>query len=430
MTRREVATAALAEHGGRSTGPVPDEREAIARLLSDARPYHYCYRSTILPGPEVRHDWMTGSFEEVTGYPPEEWHRLPFDRLVHPEDLPAAQRRIERLLEDPGFSEHDFRIVRRDGVVRHIHEKLLVEPRPEGLVFLGAAFACDGTAAAGNGAAAAGNGATEADERAVAAGVAGIAPEAGIEAQASPAAEQAEQLARFELLAGGLAHNLNNTLAIALGYAELLLRTPMLSPDLRESIRTIQSASEQAARVGSRLLEFTGRTPLESRPLDLPDLVREAVADARRASGLGDRIVLVTELGLPEVPGDRDKLLVVLRSLLENAAEALKGVEEPTIEVRVGAGRVARDGASEVLEPVEALADHLTVEIRDNGPGMEPEVRRRAFEPFFTTRDLGRGLGLPAVYGILRAHGGGCRVLTGIGEGTVVTVSLPLRRAG
>ena len=235
---------------------------------------------------------------------------------------------------------------------------------------------------------------------------------------------KARELESVALLAGGVAHDFNNALAGIGGMAEVL-RGRIADPGLRQHAQKIIEATGKAASVVQGLLSFSEQQRLRGQPLELNGLVR-----AQReplAAVLGPRISLVIEPAAEEIPilGDRDLLADVLRHLAENAREAmpLGGTCTITIEKPHAAGE-ADSGAGDPGVPAACLR------VRDTGVGMDAETQNRIFEPFFTTKEFGSGagIGLAAVYGIVRQHGGAIDVESAPGKGATFTLRFPLLR--
>ncbi|MEO0322884.1 MAG: ATP-binding protein [Myxococcota bacterium] len=211
-------------------------------------------------------------------------------------------------------------------------------------------------------------------------------------------------------LALGVAHDLNNVLTVVLSHAQLL-EDAALDPDALESLASIEDAARHAGELSSRLLAFGRRAPLERRPIELGALLTEST---RLLSRLVSEAT-VLELEAPAAPvwveGDRTRLAQVLTNLVINAAQAFVN----------GRGRIRLRA--------EVVGEEAVLRVHDDGPGMAPAVAERAFEPFFTTRGTGTGLGLASVRGIVLQHQGRVLVETAPGAGTTFAVHLPLRGA-
>jgi PAS domain S-box-containing protein len=238
--------------------------------------------------------------------------------------------------------------------------------------------------------------------------------------------QQAQKLESLGVLAGGIAHDFNNLLVAIMGNAELALMD--LTPDspARESLSEIRKASQRAAELSGQMLAYSGRGRFVVRPVSLNellgqmrDLLRSAVAP-----GMALRMEMAPEL--PLVVADEGQLRQVVTSLVSNAAEALGG-GQGEITVRTGHQYLDRAFlAQTVLDEQLPEGEYVYLAVQDNGAGMTPEVLARIFEPFFSTKFTGRGLGLPATLGIVRGHKGTIQVISTLGAGTTVTVLLPL----
>ncbi|MBI4702576.1 MAG: PAS domain S-box protein [Deltaproteobacteria bacterium] len=235
----------------------------------------------------------------------------------------------------------------------------------------------------------------------------------------------AQKLESLGVLAGGIAHDFNNLLMGVLGNASILLAELGEGSPQRERLQKIESAAYRARDLTQQLLAYSGRG---SRRRDAFDL-NELIAEMRSLLGLSisKKIVLHSRLAsdLPAVEGDATQLRQVIMNLITNASEAI-GERTGTISLstsEVGAEQIDRTAA--LVEGEIGAGRYLCLEVADTGCGMDERVRARLFEPFFTTKFAGRGLGLSAVRGIVRGHGGGIAVWSEPGAGTRVRVYLP-----
>ncbi|MBI2468898.1 MAG: GAF domain-containing protein [Candidatus Rokubacteria bacterium] len=234
-----------------------------------------------------------------------------------------------------------------------------------------------------------------------------------------------EELVRREALratgefAAGMAHHVNNLLAVILARTQLVLAR-VREPEVARALQVIESATYDAADVVRRVLGFGRMTPeREVVPVDLNALAEEVLEMTRslwqvHAEARGVEIRAVLEAGaIPAVPGNPAALRELLLTLLLNAAEALPRGGRITVRTR-------------------ASGPCVTLAVSDPGVGMSEEVRRRALDPFFTTKGpKGTGLGLSVAYAIVQRHGGSLAIDSAEGRGTTVTVSLPTEeRAG
>jgi len=219
----------------------------------------------------------------------------------------------------------------------------------------------------------------------------------------------ADRLATIGQLAAGLAHEINEPLGNALGFAQLAKKCPGLPGQARKDIEKIEPACLQARNIIRKLLVFARQTLPERMPVDLGRVVREGMAffGARLAKD-GTELVLDLEPGLPKITADPGQLHQVVVNLVVNALQAMPGGGCLTIRTR------AEDGWVRLI-------------LEDTGTGMSEEVLDQAFVPFFTTKDVGEGtgLGLPVVHGIVTSHGGSIAVESKVDEGTRFDIRLP-----
>jgi len=238
--------------------------------------------------------------------------------------------------------------------------------------------------------------------------------------------KQARKLESLGDLAGGIAHDYNNLLTGMLGNAGLVLRELPESSTARDKIVQIENAAVRAADLTSQLLAYAGEDPLVLRSVDAGEVVRGMEAELRAFTTAGVELEIRVEPELPEVEADPAQLRRALHNLVDNADEAMGG-EPGTVTVTVGLRRLEAAELAEVyLEDGQGAGDYLCLQVRDTGCGIDQEVRSRMFDPFFSTRASARGLGLAAVFGIVRAHGGVIRVASEVGAGTAFELFFPL----
>jgi two-component system, cell cycle sensor histidine kinase and response regulator CckA len=224
-------------------------------------------------------------------------------------------------------------------------------------------------------------------------------------------AQRAESLG---VLAGGLAHDFNNLLVAIIGNADLGLRDVRPGMAGHASLENIRTAGLQAAELTDQLLAYAGRGGVTTTSVAPRSLVEELL---KIASPTFPRNVTV-DVDIPDglaMRGDPAQVRQVVLNLIGNAREAL-GARGGRITVAARSVRCSGEpDADDVVTP--AAGDYLELAFTDNGPGIDRETRRRIFEPFFTTKSSGHGLGLAAVVGIVRTHGGGLRLVSEPGEG-------------
>ncbi len=245
---------------------------------------------------------------------------------------------------------------------------------------------------------------------------------------------QALEQKRFEtqkreslgVLAGGIAHDFNNLLTVVLGNVALARTAGAPTGEAAEALGEIEAAARTAAELCQQMLAYAGKGSLIESEFDLSALARDSADPLRVAVGGRARLRLELASDLPRVHADRAQLQQVLLDLVGHAAEALGDVEG-TITVRTRLAQPTEDDlrtaavAPASLEPVEYVA----LEVRDTGRGLESASLARLFEPFFSTKFAGRGLGLSAVAGMVRRHRGLLSVTSTPDAGTSFSVLLP-----
>ena len=215
----------------------------------------------------------------------------------------------------------------------------------------------------------------------------------------------AQKLESLGLLAGGVAHDFNNLLLAILGNLDLARTAYRDGRSPASALDDLEAAAERATDLARVMLAYSGKARFEIRPLDLSELSEEILRLLRASLPKSVEFEVELDESLPAVEGDRAQLQQVVLNLVTNAADAL-GESGGRIFVRTGSGSApeARRG-DPVLDG--DLGERVTwLEVRDEGPGIDDAARARIFDPFFSTKGPGRGLGLSAVLGIVRVHGG------------------------
>lgn len=230
---------------------------------------------------------------------------------------------------------------------------------------------------------------------------------------------QTERLAELGTLASGMAHEIGTPMNVILGRAEFLQRKTK-DPDTAKGMQTIIDQVERITRIMDQLLTFARRRPIERRPVDLNKAVEDTL-DVMRERLKRHRIEVTTALEptLPKAYADPDQIGQVILNLAINALHAIG--DEGTL--RVGTSVVA------VLQgPDGASSDMIELSVTDSGHGIAPEDLDKIFNPFFTTKEVGKGtgLGLTVVHGIVQEHGGQIRVESEIQKGTTFRILLPI----
>jgi signal transduction histidine kinase len=235
----------------------------------------------------------------------------------------------------------------------------------------------------------------------------------------------AQKLESLGVLAGGIAHDFNNLLVGILGNAGLAKLELPPNATVLGSIEGIETAALRASELTRQLLAYAGKARFVISTIALDELVKEMGHLLNAVIGKGVVLRYQFGHGVPPVRGDATQLRQVVMNLITNASDAI-GDRSGIITVAtslVNADRAYLDSATfdEALTP----GDYVCLQVSDTGVGMTAETQSRIFEPFFTTKFTGRGLGLAAVQGILRAHRGALKVYSEQGRGTTFRILLP-----
>jgi PAS domain S-box-containing protein len=232
----------------------------------------------------------------------------------------------------------------------------------------------------------------------------------------------------LDRMAGAVAHHFNNLLGVVLGNLELALYTQAQGLELRAKIEKAMSASIRAAEISRLMLVYLGQNFGEKAPMDLPALCRET--EPLLTSSLPSKVYLKTVLPSqgPIIMADSAQMRQVLVNLITNAGEAMDGMEGGVITLSVSIVPAADIPVSRSFLPQwqPKAEQYGCLEISDTGCGMDSETLERIFDPFFSTKFTGRGLGLPVVLGLVKTFGGTVIVDSTPGKGTVFQVFLPI----
>ena len=226
--------------------------------------------------------------------------------------------------------------------------------------------------------------------------------------------QHAQRLESLGVLAGGIAHDFNNLLTGILGSASLAaMKVPPDSP-AADQLSRVLAAAEKAAELTNKMLAYAGKAQFLLVPSDLNQVIEDVLPLVRTSLEKTASIHLALAPNLPAIEADGNQLQQMVVNLLTNAAEA----HAREIVVRTGAM------AGGELSP----SPSVFLEVKDDGTGMDEETRMRIFDPFFSTKFTGRGLGLSAVAGIVSGHGGKIRVESALNRGATFTVLFPAKR--
>lgn len=240
--------------------------------------------------------------------------------------------------------------------------------------------------------------------------------------------QHVQKLESLGALAGGIAHEFNNLLVGILGNANLASRQAGDDPRLRRALGRIEDAAGQAANLTDQMLIYAGKGRRTPAAVDLSRTVDTMRALLDTAARPGIELVYTLADDLPVVEADISQLQQLVLTLVTNAAEAIE--ERGQVAVRTASCTLEETTLAGLeLGSDRAPGRYVLLEVRDDGVGMDTEARARMFDPFYSTKFTGRGLGLAAVHGIVRTHGGALAVDSRPGGGTCFRTYLPIATA-
>jgi len=236
---------------------------------------------------------------------------------------------------------------------------------------------------------------------------------------------EAHRLENVGFLAGGIAHAFNNLITIIMGHAGIVREQASTGANAGASLDEIDAACLRAARLCEQITAVAGIGSTIGTGLELNLLLR---AVRTRADSLVDEGVILDFQYSPvhlTIRGDSRQLQQVIESLVLNGAESL-GSEGGRVEVACALRTISNANDAGGFFPNPLPGDYAVLRVADTGGGIAEEIRGKVFQPFFTTKSVGRGLGLAAVRGIMHAHAGYVRVQSGVGAGTSIELLFPL----
>ncbi len=234
-----------------------------------------------------------------------------------------------------------------------------------------------------------------------------------------------QKLESLGVLAGGIAHDFNNLLSAILGNTEIAIGKLDDSSPALPYLRRMLSATRRAAELTRQMLAYSGRGRFELKRINASNAVHEMGELLRVSLSKKARVKFDFQRDLPDIEVDPAQFNQVVLNMITNANEAL-GEGDGQITIRTGVMQADADFLSTCVG-VEDLAPgrFVFIEVGDTGCGMDEATRTRIFDPFYTTKFTGRGLGLSAVIGIVRGHRGAISVESEVGKGTRMRVLLP-----
>lgn len=242
--------------------------------------------------------------------------------------------------------------------------------------------------------------------------------------QTRAALAQSQKMDALGQITGGIAHDFNNLIHVMKNAAGLLeRRLQSTDPDVRNYLEMLKRNADRAASLTQRLLAFSRRQVLDPKPINANNLIIDVTALLKQALGESIAIETVMGAGVWWISADANQLETAILNLALNARDAMAGSGKLTIEVSNAFLDEDYAAAHTEVKP----GQYVMLAVSDTGSGMTKEVAANAFNPFFTTKEMGRGtgLGLSQVYGFIKQSGGHAKIYSEPGEGTTVKLYLP-----
>ena len=333
--------------------------------------------------------YVSPAYEAIWGLPRNgsEEGTHPFIGAIHPDDRP-------RVLDPVGTGSHipyelEYRIVRPDGGVRWIRDRAFPVRDAGGMVYR----------------------------------IVGVAEDVTEKRQLEAQLRQSQKMQAIGQLAGGVAHDFNNMLAVIFGHSAILAEALDSRERLRDSVIEINQAAERAAALTRQLLTFSRQQVVEPKVLNLGSVLDESEHFLSRLVGEDLHLAMTYPPDLSKVNVDPGQITQVLMNLVVNARDAMPQGGELKIEASNVAPGAAAAGA---IHPEMRPGRYVLLSVSDTGHGMTPEVQAHIFEPFFSTKRDSTGLGLAVVEGIIKQNGGHLSVASRQGSGTTFFIYLPV----
>ena len=238
--------------------------------------------------------------------------------------------------------------------------------------------------------------------------------------------QQTQKLESLGVLAGGIAHDFNNILTIIMGHCYIVKEEFDSGMSDKEHVEKIEVAAERAANLCRQMLAYSGDSPMLSVQINLWLLVDEIATMLRSAIKKNVAIQLDLKRDVPEISGDNTQIQQVIMNLIINGAEAI-GDNNGTVKVAIRRTSVYADQSeTDFLGNVIPPGKYAYLEVSDDGCGMDEDVKHRIFEPFYTTKFTGRGLGMSVILGIIKSHKGALQLDSSPGCGSTFRVYFPV----
>ncbi len=377
------------------------ERKETERALQDSEQRYRVLSEGIahqvwMAQPDGKVDYVNQRTLDYFGCAESEILEDGWQRLVHPDDLPACLERWTRSLQSGNPYHMEFRLRRADGTYRWHSGGAIAGRNAEGEVDKWYGTNSDVH-----------------DQK--------LAEEALKKSEEH--LRQTQKLESIGLLAGGIAHDFNNLLVVINGYTDLALRELKQNQALHAKIEEVRKAGERAATLTRQLLAFSRKQVMKPEVLDLNTVVADTSKMLQRLIGENIELSLNLKPALEKIKADPGQIEQVIINLAVNARDAMPRGGKLIIETN----NVELSEEYTLQRAVVLPGHYVRLAVSDTGTGMDRQTQERIFEPFFTTKALGRGtgLGLSTVYGIVKQSGGYVWVYSEMGQGTTFKIYLP-----
>jgi PAS domain S-box-containing protein len=242
-------------------------------------------------------------------------------------------------------------------------------------------------------------------------------------AAAEVAVRETAKLEALGVLAGGIAHDFNNILVAILGHIGFARDSVAAGSPVAADLASAEQAAHRAADLARQMLAYSGHGTIQVGPMSLNAAAHDMGDMVGRGLAPGARIVFDLDENLPATIADATQIRQIVLNLMVNASEALAG-RAGTITIRTGLTTLGADDPDLIIGTAVEPGTYLVLQVADTGAGMDEATRARIFEPFYSTKKAGRGLGLAATLGIVKGHDGAIRVRSTPGEGTSFEILL------
>ena len=331
-------------------------------------------------------DEMYRIFGLIPGKPENPSHELFLSR-VYPDDRERVASLLEKVTHERGSYEFEFRTVPINGSERIIQQQAQVESDEKGLPVRRFGTNQDVT-----------------EMR-----------------QLQTKLVEGQKMEAISTLAGGIAHNFNNALTPIIGNVDLLEMTYGNDENIMKPLKDMKTSGLRMAQLTSQLLAYAKGGKYDPQVQSLSDFVDVTLPLIQHTLDPAVRVETDLPLDVKDVEADSTQMQMVLSAIMANSNEAMEGPGR----IRISTRNVDLD--QELIKDYPGLkpGPHVCLSVEDDGKGMDEATRNRIFDPFFTTHFMGRGLGMAAVYGIVKNHDGAITVDSELGTGTVVRIYLP-----